>query len=72
MKRAVDKSLGVFLGIIAIMAGFSIAAELLRPYMGWIVGAATAVIVAVALVLLSPLIGRIFARIRGTSSEWSE
>lgn len=55
MKKAIDKSLGVFLGIIAIIAGFSVAAELVRPYMGWIVIGALVLLVAVVMLFLWPV-----------------
>lgn len=72
MKKAIDKAIGLFLTLIAIFAGLAIAAELIRPYMGWIVAALVIVIVAVSAVFLSPMAGGVVDRIRNRDSNWSE
>ncbi|NIL77180.1 hypothetical protein [Rhodococcus sp. B10] len=73
MKKAMDKLFAVFLAIIAITTGLAVAAELVRPYMGWIVAALIILVVVVGVAFLSPTASGLFDRIRNRdSSEWSE
>lgn len=73
MKKAVDKLFAVFLAIIAITAGLAVAAELVRPYMGWIVAALIILVVVAAVAFLSPTASGWVDRIRNRdSNEWSE
>ena len=72
MKKAIDKLFAVFLGIIAITTGLAVAAELIRPYMGWIVGTLVVVIIVVAGAVISPMAGGLVDRMRNRDSEdWS-
>ncbi|NDZ93283.1 hypothetical protein G3I13_01725 [Streptomyces sp. SID6673] len=72
MKKAVDKLFAVFLGIIAITTGLAVAAELIRPYMGWIIAAVLILVIVVAGAFLSPMAGGLMDRIRNRDSEdWS-
>lgn len=58
MKRLVDRLLAFVLGVIAIFAGFAVAAELLAPFMATIVTVvAIAVGVATLVVVVPPLLG---------------
>ena len=71
MKRAVDKALGMFLGLVAIMAGLAIVSDLIRPYMTLIVWTLIILVSLIVLAICFPLLGRAFQWIKSGRSDWS-
>ena len=75
MKKAIDRTFGVFLGIVAIIAGFSLIGELIRPYVGLIVIALVVVIALLTAALVLPVGAaygtRAWTRIKEGKNPWA-
>lgn len=72
MKRLVDRLLAFVLGVIAIFAGFAVAAELLAPFMATIVTVAAIAVGVLALVLLAPPLFKMGSGLSERLKGWSQ
>lgn len=73
VKKALDRAFGAFIAVIAIMAGFAVAADLLRPYMAWVVGAGVVMVVVITTAVAWPAVQVALNRARKPDEpDWFE
>lgn len=73
VKKALDRAFGAFIAVIAIMAGFAVAADLIRPYMAWVVGAGVVMVFVISTAVIWPAVQVTLKRARKSDEpDWFE